>query len=206
LAPDTRQLYLNILLGRLYHGNRGAPGSSGGPPSVLTNRGPQPLNWFQADAFLTTSKPLARTYAWDGLYKARIPLDVAENMNVLNLYNNPAKHLELASSPKVLDYLSGIGANVVRHQSGHGAGAGVPFARAVTNPFTLKGKLVPGKKIEEPVYAFLEPAGIQMSRISDFTGNARKNLIGANYQVRRTLKSLLDRINKTGEFDPSNVL
>jgi len=206
LPPDTRQLYMNSLLGRLYHGNRGAPGSSGGPPPVLTNRGPQPLNWFQADTFLTPSKDLARTYAWDGLYRARVPLDVAENMNVLNLYNNPTRHLELANSPKALDYLSDIGANVVRHQSGHGAGAGVPTARAVTNPFTLKGKLVPGKRIEEPVYAFLEPAGIQMSRMSDFAGNARKNFMSANYQVRQTLKNLLDRINKTGEYDPNNVL
>ena len=203
LAPDARQLYLNSLLGRLYHGDK-----TGTAPATLINRGPQAQNWFQADTFLTTSKPLARTYAWDGLYKARIPLEVAENINIMNLYNNPSRHLELANSPRVLDILGEKGLNTVLHQSGHGMGGAAKPARAVTNPFTLKSKLVPDRRktIEAPVYAFLEPEGIKMQKIADPLGNVRGNLVNASYQIRSKLKSLLDQINKTGEFDQDNVL
>jgi len=201
LAPDTRQLYLNSLMGRLYHGAKQTP------PAVLGNRGPQPQNWFQADTFLTTSKPLARTYGSEGLYRARVPLDVAENTNLLNLYGNPDEHLRLANNPNVLDYLSRVGANAVRHQSGHGMGAGTTgFSKLSINPFTGRGTTVPREAIEKPVYGFLEPAGIEMTRMTDRMGNFRRNLDNAAYKARFTVEDLIDRIRKTGEYDPSNVL
>jgi hypothetical protein len=201
LAPDTRQLYLNSLMGRLYHGAKQTP------PAVLGNRGPQPQNWFQADTFLTTSKPLARTYGSEGLYRARVPLDVAERTNLLNLYGNPDEHLRLANSPGVLDYLSGIGANAVRHQSGHGMGAGTAgFSKLSINPFTGRGTSVAREAIEEPVYAFLEPAGIQMTRMADRLGNFRQNFDNAAYRARFTVEDLIDRIRKTGRYDPDDVL
>ena len=201
LAPDTRQLYLNSLLGRLYHGAKQTP------PAVLGNRGPQPQNWFQADTFLTTSKPLARTYASDGLYRARVPLDVAERTNIMNLYGNPDEHLRMANSPNVLDYLSQAGANAVRHQSGHGMGAGAAgFSRVRVNPFTGRPTSVAMEAIEKPVYAFLEPAGIQMNRMADRLGNFEKDFGNAAYKVRFTVEDLIDRIRKTGRYDPDDVL
>jgi hypothetical protein len=201
LAPDTRQLYLNSLLGRLYHGAKQTP------PAVLSNRGPQPQNWFQGDTFLTTSKPLARTYASEGLYRARVPLDVAENTNILNLYNNPDEHLRLANSAGVLDYLSELGTNAVRHQSGHGMGAGTAgFSRMSLNPFTGRATSVPREAIEKPVYAFLEPAGIQMSRMTDRLGSLEKNFNNAAYRARFNIGDFFDRIRKTGAYDPDNIL
>ena len=206
LAPDSRQLYLNSLMGRLYHGSR-----DGTLPAVLANRGPQPKNWFQADTFLTTSKPLARTYGSEGLYRARVPLNMAENTNLLNLYSNPDEHLRLANSPGVLDYLSGLGANAVRHQSGHGMGAGAGnIAQYSINPFTFpftgKGSARLMDKIEEPVYAFLEPAGIQMTRMQDRLGSLRDRLVKGSYRARSTVEDVLDRIRKQGRYDPDDVL
>jgi hypothetical protein len=201
LAPDTRQLYLNSLLGRLYHGAKQTP------PAVLGNRGPQPQNWFQADTFLTTSKPLARTYASDGLYRARVPLDVAENMNVMDIYNDPERLLQIANSPRVSEILSREGANVVRHQSGQGIGAGTTnVSRAVVNPFTGRVSSRQDKAIESPVYAFTEPAGIQMQRISDVGGDIRDFVDRAGYNARYTVQDLIDRIRKTGRYDPDDVL
>jgi hypothetical protein len=199
LAPDTRELYLNSLLGRLYHGAKEAP------PAVLSNRGPQPQNWFQGDTFLTTSKPLARTYVDEGLYRAKVPLEVAERTNIMDLYNNPARHLDIAESPGVLDYLQQAGVNTVRHQSGHG----IPTANFYTtyvNPLTGKVSNVPEKIIKKPVYAFLDPEGIKMQRLKDPLKNLRGNFDDAVYRAQFGIKNLIDRISKTGAFDPDNVL
>jgi hypothetical protein len=201
LAPDTRQLYLNSLLGRLYHGARQTP------PAVLGNRGPQPQNWFQADTFLTTSKPLARTYGTEGLYRARVPLDVAENMSVMDLYRDPERLMQIANSPRISEILGRGGANVVRHQSGQGIGAGTAnIGRAVTNPFTGRVSSRQDRAIESPVYAFTEPAGIQMQRIADVGGNVRSLVDRAGYNARYTVQDLIDRIRKTGRYDPDDVL
>jgi hypothetical protein len=184
LTPETRQLYLNSLLGRLYHGSK-----DGGLPDVLGNRGPQPKNWFQADTFLTTSRPLASTYAGDAnsLYRARVPLDVAENMGVMNLYRDPDRLMEIANSPRISEILGETGANVVRHQSGHGVGMG--------------GLATP---IQRPVYAFTEPAGIRMSQVRN-SGNLERfsNFLDSR---KRGLQIGLDRLLKRGAFDPDNVL
>jgi hypothetical protein len=201
LAPDTRQLYLNSLLGRLYHGAKQTP------PAVLGNRGPQPQNWFQADTFLTTSKPLARTYGSEGLYRARVPLDVAENMNVMDIYNDPERLLQIANSPRVSEILGREGANVVRHQSGQGIGAGTAnVSRAVTNPFTGRVSSRQDRAIESPVYAFTEPAGIQMQRVADVGGDIQDFINRAGYNARYTVQDLIDRIRKTGRYDPDDVL
>jgi len=184
LPADTRQLYLNSLMGRLYHGSK-----DGGLPATLGNRGPQPKNWFQADTFLTTSRPLAGTYAGDAnsLYRARVPLDVAEDMNVMDLYRDPDRLMEIANSPRISEILGGTGANVVRHQSGHGVGMG-----GLSTP------------IRKPVYAFTEPAGIRMSQVRN-SGNLERfsNFLDSQ---KRGLQIGLDRLLKRGAFDPANEL
>lgn len=200
LAPDTRQLYLNSLLGRLYHGSK-----DGELPALLNNRGPQPQNWFQADTFLTTSRPLARTYASGDLYRARVPLDVAENMNVMDIYNDSDRLLEIANSPRINEILGREGANVVRHKSGQG----MPLAnyyRVYRNPFTNKLSRIAEKAVEKPVYAFTEPQGIKMKRLSDPLSGVSENLNNFSYRVQAEIQSLIDRIRKTGDFDPDNVL
>lgn len=200
LAPDTRQLYLNSLLGRLYHGSK-----DGELPALLNNRGPQPRNWFQADTFLTTSRPLARTYASGDLYRARVPLDVAENMNVMDIYNDSDRLLEIANSPRIGEILGREGANVVRHKSGQG----MPLAnyyRVYRNPFTNKLSRIAEKDVEKPVYAFTEPQGIKMKRLSDPLSGVSENLNDFSYRVQAEIQSLIDRIRKTGDFDPDNVL
>lgn len=186
LNPGARELYLNSLLGRLYHG------SKSGVPQTLVNRGPQPQNWFNADLFLTTSKPVARGYMGGpkDLYRATVPYDVAKNLNVMDLYKDVDRALGLAGSPRATEQLAEAGANVVKHQSGHGAALG-----GLSTP------------INKPVYALTEPAGIQMSRVRNtgyYTPAEQLKMFGG--RVQRQFQSILDQLLKRGAYDPENVL
>jgi len=201
LNPGTRQLYLNSILGRLYHG------SKTGVPDVLSSRGVQPQNWFGADTFLTTSKPLARTYSREGLYRAKVPFDVAKNMRVMDIYDDPDRLLQIANSPRVSEILGREGANVVRHQSGQAIGAGAPnVGRTIVNPFTGRVTSRQDKAIEKPVYAFLEPGGIQMRRLRDTGGSVRESVGRVAGRTQRTIQDFVDQLLKRGAYDPDNVL
>lgn len=186
LNSGAREIYLNSLLGRLYHG------SKGGVPQTLTNRGMQPQNWYQADTFLTTSKPVARGYMGgpEDLYRAKVPYDVAKNMDVMDLYGDVDRAVGLAGSPRAAETLAEAGANVVKHQSGHGAALG-----GVSTP------------IYKPVYALMEPAGIQMSKVRN-TGyyTPAEQVSQFAGRAKRQLQSLLDQILKRGAYDPENIL
>jgi hypothetical protein len=215
LAPDTRQLYLNSLLGRLYHGSNAIKKFDVDPTAGNISD-----NFFNANFFTTTSKDLAQTpgYGAGSSHRVKIPLETAENLNILNLY--PGAPTVRDQFPKIADDLMDLGIKDFSVQASTKTTKDLPYLKQEINnplrymPFSRTNSLVPNwndwfsergvnvirhqsgaatnNDIKEPVYAFLRPG--QMSAIPNKTfsqgvGEVRRN-------TKNYLRSLMQRIRE----------
>jgi len=186
VTDPTVQARTNALMGRMYHGNQGAPWE------VAINR---PLNqrdnWFKGDLFGTPNRKLAKTYASQGSEPTSSSMralgNLPKDLKVLDLmpggksvaeqspglaealgklasgFDNLGsfnRHSPLTNLPDdtLRELMAKFGFNGLRHVSGQGSA-------------TPKGSLA------KPVYAFFNPAGMTSKPaspgISDMPGVAQ---------------------------------